>query len=118
MMSAIRGATTVEHDDKALVDRAVGELLDRIYSENGISDGDVEFALFSQTGDIKSSNAASSARRAGFLRKNAIFCTQEAEVDGMLPFAIRVLVYTSRKEEPVMVYLNGASSLRPDFKKP
>ena len=44
---ALRGATTVTHDSPAEVDEAVGELMERLYSENGISDSDAAFILFS-----------------------------------------------------------------------
>ena len=50
---ALRGATTVTHDSPAEVDEAVGELMERLYSENGISDSDAAFILFSQTRDIR-----------------------------------------------------------------
>ena len=49
---AIRGATTVEHDSPAEIDEAVRELMEAIYSENGITDS-----------DIRTRNAAAACRR-------------------------------------------------------
>ena len=88
---AIRGATTVEHDSPAEIDEAVRELMEAIYSENGITDSDAAFILFSQTRDIRTRNAA----------------------------AIRVMILVNHKKEREarMVYLRGASSLRPEYTK-
>lgn len=115
-MLALRGAITVDEDRAEAVDDSVESLMERLYSENSISDDDVEFAIFSQTKDIRSRNAAAAARKAGFLKRNAIFCVEEADVELSLPLCIRVLVYTKKDGEPKMVYLKGASLLRPDFR--
>ncbi len=116
---ALRGATTVTHDSPAEVDEAVGELMERLYSENGISDSDAAFILFSQTRDIRTRNAAAACRRCGYGTLTPLFCVQEADIAGGLSLAIRVMVLVNhRKErEPRMVYLRGASSLRPDYTK-
>ena len=116
---AIRGATTVNHDSPAEVDEAVKELMEKIYKENGITDDDVAFILFSQTREIRTRNAAAACRRSGFGTLTPLFCVQEAEIAGGLPLAIRVMILINhRKEREVrMVYLNGASSLRPEYNK-
>ena len=77
---AIRGATTVNHDSPAEVDEAVKELMEKIYKENGITDDDVAFILFSQTRDIRTRNAAAACRRSGFGTLTPLFCVQEAEI--------------------------------------
>lgn len=116
---ALRGATTVAHDSPAEVDEAVKELMDRLYSENGLFDRDVAFILFSQTRDIRTRNAAAACRSSGFGILTPLFCVQEADIAGGLPLAIRVMVLVNhRKErEARMVYLRGASSLRPEYSK-
>ncbi len=116
---ALRGATTVAHDSPAEVDEAVGELMGRLYEENGITDRDAAFILFSQTRDIKTRNAAAACRAAGYGTLTPLFCVQEADIAGGLPLAIRVMVLVNhRKErEARMVYLRGASSLRPEYNK-
>lgn len=116
---AIRGATTVSSDDPALIDEAVGELLSLIYKENHFSEEDVAFTLFSQTSDLRSRNAAAAARRNGFSTHSPLFCVQEAEIDGMLERAIRVMIEVEKDnmDSPKMIYLRGASGLRPDLKR-
>ena len=116
---AIRGATTVEHDSPAEIDEAVRELMEAIYSENGITDSDAAFILFSQTRDIRTRNAAAACRRSGYGALIPLFCVQEADIAGGLPLAIRamILVNHKREREARMVYLRGASSLRPEYTK-
>ena len=116
---ALRGATTVAHDSPAEIDEAVGELIGKLYEENGIGDSDAAFILFSQTRDIRTRNAAAACRKAGYGKFTPLFCVQEADIPGGLPLAIRVMILVNhRKErEARMVYLRGASSLRPDYNK-
>ena len=115
---AIRGAITLDKDDRDEMDKRVGEMLDALYSENGISEKDVVFTLLSQTSDLRTKNAAASARKNGYSTHTPLFCVQEAEIDGMLPMTVRVLVEVEKKmdKEPKMVYLRGAASLRPDLR--
>ena len=107
---AIRGATTVEHDSPAEIDEAVRELMEAIYSENGITDSDAAFILFSQTRDIRTRNAAAACRRSGYGALTPLFCVQEADIAGGLPLAIRVMILVNhkREREARMVYLRGA----------
>ena len=114
---ALRGATTVDDDFPAEVDKVVTELMERIYEENGLTDEDISFVLFSQTNDIRSRNAAAAFRIGCGADGIPLFCVQEAEIAGGLPHCIRVLVQVNhrREKEPRYVYLRGAGSLRPDL---
>ena len=115
---ALRGAITLDRDDKEEMDKRVGEMLEALYRENGIREEEVVFTLLSQTSDLRAKNAAASARKNGYSTKSPLFCVQEAEVDGMLPMTVRVMVEVEKKMEnkPIMVYLRGASALRPDLR--
>ncbi|MBQ0070424.1 MAG: chorismate mutase [Spirochaetales bacterium] len=116
---ALRGAITADSDTPEAIDQAVGEMLKALYEENGLTEDDICFTLISMTSDLKSKNAAASARKNGFSTKTPIFCVQEAEINGMLPLCVRVLLQVNhpRRQEPVMVYLKGAAKLRPDLKR-
>lgn len=116
---ALRGATTVQHDSPVEVDEAVGELMEKLYSENNLTDEDVAFILFSQTRDIRTRNAAAACRKSGYGKLTPLFCVQEADIAGGLKLAIRVLLLVNhkREREARMVYLRGASSLRPEYRK-
>ncbi len=116
---ALRGATTVLHDSPAEVDEAVGEMMGKLYEDNGLTDKDVAFILFSQTRDIRTRNAAASCRKNGYGVLTPLFCVQEAEIAGGLPLAIRVMVLVnhSAQREPKMAYLRNAAALRPEYNK-
>lgn len=114
---AIRGATTVEMDSPIAVDEAVAELFGEVLKENALTEEELSFVLFSQTGDIRTRNAAAAVRKAGYCAHVPLFCVQEAEINGMLPRTIRVLVQVNhkREREAKMVYLRRAVSLRQDL---
>lgn len=116
---AIRGAITVTEDSPDKIDEAVGELLTTIYKENSLDEGEVVFTLFSQTPDLKSKNAAASSRKNGFSTRSPLFCVQEADINGMLPFTIRVMIEIEREcsEGLKMIYLRDAAKLRPDYNR-
>ncbi len=114
---AIRGAVCIPFDNPKDIDSGVSEMMNRLYSENKIGEEDVAFVLFSQTGDLKSKNAAAAFRQSGLAGKTPLFCVAEAEVSGSLRKVIRVLVLVAHEEQnPVHhVYINGAEVLRPDY---
>ena len=116
---AIRGAITVDSNTIEDVDSAVKEMLDAIYRENEITEDDVVFTLFSQTQDITKRNAAAAARKGGYSTRTPLFCVQEAFVENMLPLTVRVLIQLEKRmdKKPVMVYLKGATALRPDLRR-
>ena len=115
---ALRGATTVECDSAELIDEAVAELMESIIKENSICEADMLSVIFSQTKDLRKRNAAAACRRAGFCSAVPLFCLQEADIEGGLPYAIRVLITVKGDvKKQNMVYLRGASNLRPDLKK-
>jgi len=86
-------------------------------TENELKDEDLASIVFSQTSDLKTRNAAAACRKAGYASNVPLFCCQEAEISGSLPLCIRVLITINhaRKKEAKMVYLRGASNLRPDL---
>lgn len=116
---ALRGATTVESDDKEKIVERVNELFESMLEENGLEESELSFCLLSQTSDIRSLNAAGALRKGGHCHSVPLFCVQEAEVDNMLERAIRILLQVNhpRKKEAKMVYLHGAKILRPDLNK-
>ena len=119
MISALRGATSVEFDTREDIFNAVKELFTALMTENNLTDEDLCFVHFSQTKDLRSRNAAEAVRKAGFCSTVPLFCTQEADIEGAMPMVIRVLVQVNDKlKNPAkMIYLNRAAKLRPDFNK-
>ena len=119
MTYAIRGSITADADTREAIDEAVGQMMKALFEENGLREEDLVSVIFSQTRDLRSRNAAAACRASGFCSRTPLFCVQEADTEGALPKAIRVLVTAEggRKEDARMVYLKGASVLRPDLRR-
>jgi len=113
----IRGATTVERDEPALILDATERLLGMIVARNGFIPEDVASALFTVTPDLVSEFPAAAARRMGWTLVPLLNFT-EIGVPGGLERCIRVLVHvnTSVPQNAIQhVYLEGATVLRPDL---
>jgi chorismate mutase len=115
----IRGATTVESDDAALIRAAARELLEEILRRNQITDFDeVISAVFTTTEDLVSAFPAEAARAIG-MNQVPLLCAQEIPVTGSMPRCIRVLLHVNSDRTPKEiehVYLRDAQKLRPDLK--
>lgn len=115
-MIAIRGATTIEKDEKDMIRLAVKELLTEIETKNSLSRSEIMSIVFSSTSDIHSYYPAKAAREAGF-ESCALFSATEPEIDGSLKLCIRVMLFVEKNLTPQHVYLHGASTLRKDVAK-
>ena len=116
---ALRGATTVESDNREEVIRNVKALYEAILKENELEEEDLVYIHFSQTKDIRTINAASALRASGYGQAVPLFCTQEADVENSLKYCIRVLILVVHPEnkKKKMIYLERSSALRPDYQK-
>lgn len=115
----IRGATTVESDDKAEILAATRELLQAIIAYNDVISTDVASAIFSTTPDLTAEFPAVAARQLGWLDV-PLMCGHEMAVPGSLPRCIRVLLHvnTDRSQSEIRaVYLRGAVALRRDLEE-
>ena len=113
---AVRGATTITHDDREVVLKATREMLALIIRLNGIESTDLASALFTATTDIHSVYPALAARQLGWLDV-PLMCSHEMDVDGGLPLCLRVMIHwnTEKPQHEIQhVYLGDAQSLRPD----
>jgi chorismate mutase len=114
---AIRGATTVDFDEKEQVISRVQALMTAILERNELSKDDLISILFTATDDIVSMFPAAAARTMG-LGDVPLMCARElAVVDGQ-PLCIRVLLHvnTSRDRSEIHhVYLESARGLRDDL---
>lgn len=113
---ALRGATTVEKDDKAEIDRAILELFETLVQENSIVEKDILYIMFTQTSDLRSRNPAASLRSSGYCTELPLFCSQELEIDGMMKKVIRIMIiFKTSHSIRKPIYLRRAANLRPDF---
>ena len=115
---AIRGATTVDHDEAHEVLAATGELLAHVMRENGLAPDDMISILFTVTADITSQFPAVAAREMG-LAGVPLMCASEIPVQGSLPLCIRLMVHAYMPtDRPVAhAYLRQAVTLREDLSR-
>jgi chorismate mutase len=116
-MRALRGATTVDVDEKDHLFERVIALLEALFDRNEIDHDDVVSVIITATDDVHSAFPAEAARKFG-LGDVPLLCARELDVVGATPHCIRVLVhlYTERsRAELHHVYLEGARSLRDDL---
>ena len=118
---AVRGAVCTENT-KEDITKNVCDMFNQIVEQNGFLAEDIVSVQFSITKEITVLNPATALRIGKTSVKTselALFCTQEAYIEGGLENVVRVLV-TSYAPQNLLkrnVYLNGAEKLRPDFSK-
>ena len=118
---AVRGAVCSENT-KEEITKNVCTLFNQIISLNSLSADDIVSVQFTLTKEITVLNPATALRlgdTAIDTKELALFCSQEAYIEGGMKNVIRLLVTTYAPEniEKQNVYLNGAEKLRPDFSK-
>ncbi len=118
MIRGVRGATTVEQNDEALILSATEELLAKMFEMNRIKPEAVASVLISATDDVNAVFPAKALRRFPGWTYVPVMCMQEMHVPESLNYCIRVMVHLNTdktQEEIIHVYLKEAQSLRPDL---
>ncbi len=113
----IRGATTVERNDRDEILAATTELLELLVRHNELDVEDIASAIFTVTEDLDAEFPALAARSIGWT-ETALICTREIPVPDSLGNCIRVLLHvnTMRSAAEIQhIYIRGAVSLRPTF---
>ena len=115
----VRGAVTVDRDEREEVLTATRQMLALLIRQNDIDPRDLASAQFTVTRDIQSEFPALAARQLGWAEV-PLLCGYEISVDGSLPRCIRVLLHWNTavaQHEIRHVYLRDAQRLRPDLSK-
>ena len=103
----VRGATTVEGNDRDQILLATRQLLGLMIRRNDIDSRDVASVFFTVTKDLTAEYPALAARQLGWLDV-PLLCGYEIAVDNGLPRCIRVLMHWNtdkRQSEISHVYL-------------
>lgn len=113
---ALRGATTVEENEREAILDATREMLEELLSRNSLSADDLVSAIFTVTDDLDAEFPAVAARELG-LSSVPLLCAREIPVPGSMPGVIRVLVHyrSEAPGDPHHAYLRRASELRSDL---
>ncbi len=110
----IRGAITIEHNDREEILAATTELLQLIMRQNDLHVEDIASGIFTVTEDLDAEFPALAARQLGW-KEVALMCAREIPVPNSLGKCIRVLLHvnTTRSASAIQhVYIRGAANLR------
>ena len=119
MTAAIRGATTVDENNKEQIYAATEQMMREIIELNHIQWEDIISILFTATNDLDQAYPAVAVRKMG-ITEAALMCAQELYVEGSLRKCIRVMVTVEgdyQRNSLKHVYLRNAVGLRPDLKR-
>ncbi|MFX3622816.1 MAG: chorismate mutase [Ectobacillus sp.] len=120
MIRAIRGAITVERNEKDAMLAATERLLREMAEKNDIHPSKIVSILLSATADLNACFPAAASRNIAGWTHVPVMCMKEMDVPGALGKCIRVMmtVATERKQDEIVhVYLEKAVQLRPDLQK-
>ena len=114
---ALRGATTLEVDERDHLMERTQELIHEVLERNELAEDDLISIVFTATDDVHSAFPAEAAREAGITHV-PLLCARELDVEGGIKRCVRVLVhaYTPRTATELRhAYLHGAKQLRTDL---
>jgi chorismate mutase len=110
----IRGATTVERNEREEILAATSELLELMIRQNDLHSEDVTSAIFTVTEDLNAEFPALAARQLGWTEV-ALMCAREIPVPNSLSKCIRILLHVNTMRNALEiqhVYIRGAVNLR------
>src|SRR6056297_3616250 len=113
----VRGATTVERNEKTEIIQKTRELLETLMDKNDFTVEDVASAVFTVTDDLDAEFPAVAARKLGWIY-TPLMCGREIPVPGSVGMCVRVLLHVNidrPQKDMVHVYLHDARKLRPDI---
>jgi chorismate mutase len=114
---ALRGATTLDVDEREHLIERTQELIAAVFERNRLTEDDLISIVFTATDDVHSAYPAEAAREAGITHV-PLLCARELEVHGGIDRCIRILIhaYTARGATELRhVYLHAARQLRTDL---
>ena len=118
MVRGIRGAITSTNTVED-ISNDTALLVNRIITENNITEDDIVSILFTMTKDLNAVYPAKALRESGF-KYVPLMCYQELDIENSLKNCIRVLIHINTQKKPDEIhhiYLKGARVLRPDLLK-
>lgn len=114
---AIRGATTLDVDERTHLHERTIELVEAVLAENSLTTEDLISVFFTCTPDIVSDFPAAAARAMG-LGDVPLMCSVEMDVEGALGKVVRLMAHAnvdSERSSIKHVYQHGAAVLRRDL---
>ena len=120
-MRGIRGAATVEHNEKEEIWQAAVEMVEKILAGNELQTEDIGAAIFTMTEDLTAAFPTAGVRQrvAGF-DMVPLFDARQCAIEGSLEKCIRLLLLVDidkAQKDIKHVYLGRAAQLRPDLQQ-
>lgn len=116
-LRAVRGAISVDRDERELVLEASSALVRAVLERNALVPDDLVSIVFTATPDLTSEFPAYAARQMGIVDV-PLLCAGEIAVPGAMPRVLRLLAHVETelsRTEIRHVYLRGAAALRTDL---
>jgi chorismate mutase len=115
-LRAIRGAITVDANERDAILDGTEELVHEVMERNSLAPESIVSCIFTCTDDLDAAFPAEAARRLG-LSAVPLLCAREIDVQGALPRVIRLMLhcYGDPAEPAQHVYLREAVGLRRDL---
>lgn len=114
----IRGAITVEENDREQILQATRELFRQMVKRNQVLADDVACVQITVTQDLTAAFPAQAIRTESSWNLVPLICANEMNVPGALPRCIRLLILVNTEKSLAdmrHVYLRDAVRLRPDL---
>lgn len=114
----IRGATTVEYNDRDEIYAATEALVAEMIERNAIDPETVSNVWITVTHDLDAAFPAVAVRKRAGWDFVPLMCALEVPVEGSLPRCIRLMIQvnTEKNQREIRhVYQQGATVLRPDL---
>lgn len=114
----IRGATTVDENEREAILDGTRELLEAMVEANGVKPDDIASCHFTTSPDLNAEFPAEATRRLEGWKYVPLLCGHEMNVPGSMPKCVRILLHVNTDAAPRdirHVYLREAKRLRADL---
>ena len=113
---ALRGANSVEANERSAILEATTLLIRELMDRNALTPDAMVSCIFTVTDDLNAEFPALAARHLG-LDTVPLLCSREIPVPGSMPRVVRLMLhyYAEEDHRPQHVYLGAARALRSDI---
>lgn len=118
-MRGVRGAITVEKNEKAAIWQAAKAMMQELIERNELASEDIGAVIFSMTEDLTAAFPTAGVRQLPGFDLVPLFDARQCAIEGSLEKCIRVLVLadTGKAQRDIHhIYMGKAVALRPDIR--
>lgn len=118
-MRGVRGAITVEKNEKAAIWQAAKAMMQELIERNELAPEDIGAVIFSMTEDLTAVFPTAGVRQLPGFDLVPLFDARQCAIEGSLEKCIRVLVLadTGKAQRDIHhIYMGKAVALRPDIR--